>query len=469
MKYIGLFVFVIMSWTGTAQEVTLKKGVVLESVKVNDTLNESFSLYLPTAFNTDQAWPVLFVFNLKGKSVQAIRMFTNAAEKQGYILAASNSIKDTLSITNNILITNRMFNKVFSLLPIRQNRVYTAGYSEGGRFATLVPTFIKGVTGVLSCSSTIANKEILSTKKPFYYIGIVGKEDYLYSEMLKTTKILNRLKFPNQLLIHDFGREWPAVEKIEEALVYFNLAAMSKNTIKKDSIYVKQEYDKGIKKANLFLAAGKPLYAENVLSQMLLGYKTLINVDSLKYTLKKTKRSKLYKSNNSTENALLLKEDFIIGEYNYYLEEDVVTYNYNNLGWWKYQTEEIAKLLNSPKKLQKQLGARLQNYLEALVADNIDIVTAGSTVDEEALNFLYMLKTILAPSKYDSYLKIISYSSKIEDYGTAIFYLEELLSNGYTNTEELYKLEHTGLLRISPEFNETVAKYLNAARYDITE
>ena len=80
-----------------------------------------------------------------------------------------------------------------------------------------------------------------------------------------------------------------------------------------------------------------------------------------------------------------------------------------------------------------------------------------------------MLKTITNPDDYSYYLKVISKTAEHQDYGTAIFYVEELLKNGYTNKEELYNLEHTALLRITPEFNKVVAKYLKDARYDFIE
>ncbi|MGY8916543.1 MAG: alpha/beta hydrolase, partial [Flavobacteriales bacterium] len=60
-------------------------------------------------------------------------------------------------------------------------------------------------------------------------------------------------------------------------------------------------------------------------------------------------------------------------------------------------------------------------------------------------------------------------SSKMEDFGTALFYMEELLKNGFTDKATLYSLEHTALLRITPEFNELVTKYLDDARYGIKE
>lgn len=80
-----------------------------------------------------------------------------------------------------------------------------------------------------------------------------------------------------------------------------------------------------------------------------------------------------------------------------------------------------------------------------------------------------MIKTITDPDDYSYYLKIISDSSRYEDFGTAIFYLEELLKKGYTDKEALYTLEYTALLRITPEFNKLVEKYLDEARYKIKE
>ena len=115
------------------------------------------------------------------------------------------------------------------------------------------------------------------------------------------------------------------------------------------------------------------------------------------------------------------------------------------------------------------MGRRLKSYLNALIADNIDLVKLGNPVDEEALKFLWMMNTITDAKNPTPYLKVISNSAKVEDYGTALFYLEELLKTGYSDKSELYSLEHTAILRISPEFNKIVAKYLKDARYEVIE
>lgn len=458
-----------IAMTCAAQQMTLKKGIVIDSLPIsaNDSISETFSLYLPNKFEVSGTWPILFVFDMKGHGKQALGLIAAAAEEQGYILAASNNVRDTLPIAENILITNRMLNTVTTFLPIHKNRIYVGGFSGGGRFSTLIPTFIKGIQGVLVCGASVANTEVLTSKNPFHLIGIVGNEDYNYPEMLEVEEILNRMKFPNQLLIFEGGHEWPDTKQLGNALEIFTLAAMAKGRIPKDEAFVNAKYNEGLTQVNMFFTANKPLLANNLLDEMLEIYRPFRDIDSIKSSQKTLKRSRIYKTRNRNQTAILFKETLIKEDYIYYLEEDILTYNYNNLGWWSYQMEELEKFKNNPDVLQQQMGKRLEGYINAIVADNIDIIKANDPVDGEALNFLWMLKTVINPKDYASYLNIISYNAKVNDTSTVLFYLEELLKNGYTDRSELYALEDTALLRLTPEFNDIVAKYLKEARYDL--
>ncbi|MGB6150408.1 MAG: alpha/beta hydrolase [Pricia sp.] len=457
-----------IAMTCSAQQMTLKKGIVIDSlpVSVNDSLPETFSLYLPKRFEVSGTWPVLFIFDMQGQGKQALNLVAAAAEEQGYILAASNDLRDTLPIANNILIANRMLNAVTALLPIHKNRIYVGGFSGGGRFSTLIPTFIKGIQGVLVCGASVANVEVLTSKNPFHLIGIVGNADYAYPDMLEVKEILNRMKFPNQLLVFEGGHEWPDSEHLGDAMEIFTLAAMAKGRIQRDSTFVNAKYNEGLTAVNILFTANKPLLANNLLDEMREIYSPFRDTDSIKTSQKTLKRSKIFRTRSRNQTALFFKETLIREDYNYYLEEDIITYNYNNLGWWSYQMEELEKFKKNPDVLQQQMGKRLEGYINALVDDNIDIIEANEPLDGEALNFLWMLKTVINPKAYESYLNIISYNAKVNDTSTALFYLEELLKNGYTDRAKLYALEDTALLRLTPEFNAIVAKYLKEARYD---
>jgi len=469
MKKLLLVLTLSVSFLSSAQQLTLRKGVIMESIAVNDTVPEDFALFLPTKFDASKKWPVIFVYDMQGRGERVLRMLAGAAEENNYILAASNKVNDSLSLTQNVLISKRMFNTVFSLFKIQKSRVYTAGFDGGARMASVLPTFMNQITGVISCGSTVGNKEVLSSKNPFHFIGIVGTEDFNYPEMVKMEELFNLMKFPNQTLIFDGGHQWPSQKLLTKALELFDLQAMAKNVIPADSTFIQASYKERLLDVNELISNKKPVQAYNDLGEVMEVYRHFLNVDSLKASRKILKRGSAYKSQKRSLNTWIFKESLIKDDYDYYLEEDILTYNYNNLGWWNYQMGELKKYKKSNNALQRQMGIRLEGYLNALIADNIDIIVYDTPVDEEALNLLWMLKTITSPEDFSNYLKVISWNAKVEDYSTAMYYLEELLKMGYTNTDELYALENTALFRITPEFNALVEKYLKKARYKIIE
>jgi|GEM_PF-370556 len=469
MKQFLLFLTLTAVNYSYSQLLSLKKGAVTDDILVHDSIPETFAIYLPSNFDASKKWPIVFVVDTEGKGKQAVGMFAGAAEKSGYVLAASNAVRDSLSISNNVRITTRMMNAVSSMVPVHPKRNYVGGFGNGARFASLLPTFIKNIQGVISCGASVANTEVLSSKRPFQFIGIVGNSDYNYPEMLALEKLLNRLRFPNQLLIFEGGHQWPTQEYLITAMEFFTLASMKNGHIPSDSTFIKEAYERNLVQINNWVAVQKPLIANALLDEIIDVFDPHLNIDSLANSKKILKRSKLFRVQSRDQNTLFFKETLIKEDYVYYLEEDILTYNYNNLGWWNYQMEELKKFDKSSRVFERQMGERLKGYVNALIEDNIDALKAEENIDEEALGFLWMLKTITDPFDHSYYLKIISQSSKFEDYGTALFYLEELLKKGYQNKEALYNLENTALLRISPQFNELVDKYLKAARYDIIE
>src|SRR5690606_16263074 len=247
----------------------------------------------------------------------------------------------------------------------------------------------------------------------------------------------------------------------------FTLSAMAKGAIDKDVQYIDRSYENNLMELNGLLNTNKLVRADNLLDVALSVYRLHKDTDSLKNIKKQLKKNKAYKAMQRTENNTMLKESFIREDFIYSLEEDVATYNFNNLGWWTYQMGELKKYGESNLAAERQMGKRLSGFLNAVIEEDIALLGAEEQIDEEALSLLWMLKTITAPREYGNYLKIISNSAKEDDFGTSLFYLEELLKNGYTDKALLYNLEHTALLRITPEFNQIVEKYLKGARYDV--
>ena len=211
---------------------------------------------------------------------------------------------------------------------------------------------------------------------------------------------------------------------------------------------------------------GKSLQAYHRLEEGISLFEKLADVSPMEQELKQVRRETNYRNQKRALAALLLKEGIMRQDYEFYLEDDVLSFNLDNLGWWKYQMELIDGYKESKNPEEQLLGLRLEGYINALSDDYLRIASSNGEPDDDARVLLYMLKTITAPEEPENYLNVVSLASKYDDFGTALFYLEELLKTGYSDREKLYSLEHTALLRISPEFNGLIAKYLKEARYD---
>ncbi len=469
MKKILLLAFVLISLVSYSQELRLLKGSITKNLIVNDTINETYSLYLPSNFDVDSAWPVAFVTDLKGRGDAALSLLISTAEQEGYVLASPNNLNDSLAISENVLIANRVLNSVFNTIPTAKYRIYTIGFDEGAMFASILPAFISELKGVISIGAEIGSFEVLNPKKPFQFIGIVNRADFNFSSMYESKFHLNKLKFPNELLVFDGDRNLPEKETIAKAFRMLTLTGMAKGYLQRNDSLIHASYNEFLIDVNANVSKQKPLLATYQMLDMEKVFRPLMELDSLKASQKVLRRSTAYRQANRSQNSYFLKESFTKEDYGYYLEEDIISYNYANLGWWNYQMDELNKLDKSTNLFERQMSSRLRGYINALVSDNIDFIAADEKVDWEALNLLNMIKTITAPTEHEGYLNVISASSKMEDYGTALFYLEELLKTGYSDKEKLYSIEHASLFKIMPEFNEMIEKYLKDARYDVIE
>lgn len=468
MKKYGIFsVLILFCLMARAQQVTLRKGVILDSLSVGDSIPETFSLYLPSAFEMNSRWPLVLVFDMKGKGRQALGVLRAAAEERGYILAASNTISDSLPISDNILITNRLLDNLASLFPLQNGSIFTAGEGTGGQLAALIPSFVSQVSGVLSIGAALPNTDVLDEKRPFYFLGMVGKSNFPYPDMLRDKQRLDRMGIPNNLIVYDGGSGWPEPEFLRMAFALLALHGVKDGSPDGVGRQILEDYQDMLIEVNRQVHARQPYRAYQLLEELMAAYGGLLQIDSLDSSRRAIRRDRLFREQKSKESNALYKESLMREEYGYLLEEDILTYNFNNLGWWQFQMEELEAYEESGDEAEKYMGRRLKGYINALTEDRITQLEKSGQTDEEALLFLYMLKTIIAPEEYPYYLNVISLSAENDDFGTALFYLEELLKQGYTDKAELYALEHTALLRISPEYNSLIAKYLEEARYRV--
>lgn len=449
------------------QQLRIPKATLVDSIAVDSAQSSSFSMYLPSTFTQSEKWPVLLILNMDTDR-SLLKGMVPPAEELGYLIAAPNALSDTLSVTANLVHIKKVLESIKQLFPIQNGSVYAVGQKNGGRLANLVPVLLKNVAGALSINASLANFELLNAKNRFHFIGLVDKHNFTYKSLLRDEAVLNASSFPNQLLVTS-GAKTLQTPMLTKALRYFKLAAMTNGNTFKDNTVIAKWFQEDMQYIRTLKERGDWLLVDRAMAESMNAFRGLLVTDSLKSVKNDLKRNKVFRQQRREQQAAFFKEGLLKEDFTYYLEEDVLTYNFNNLGWWNYQMGQLEKYTKSTNSAELQMGYRLTDYVNALIEDTIDKVKGTDEVDEEALVFLYMLKTLTAPSDMNHYLKVVALASKNEDFGTALFYLEEAFRKGLKDKTVIYNIPHTALLRITPKFNALVDQYLDGARYEIKD
>lgn len=462
MKHLIFFLF--LSLQLTAQDFLVKKGVVVDDLKVSDTLEESYSLYLPRDFRNDKAWPVLFIFDEEGRGKSAAHLFTPASEEQGYILVASNDISRQNELEKNALIASRLLQNVTQKLPIDFQQVSTAGSMAGAKAATSIPLIFDNIHGVIAVGDHWLNFDLLDQKKNFAFIGIVGDEQFSASGMNHVTDALSRLKFPSQLYTYDGSSEWPDPEIIRSAVASLTLDAMRKKKRPVDQQLIADMYANDLARVNKLMSLNQLLNAANLLNIMEEKYDGFMTTSEIRLKQEQLSRSRNYTQQQREQSAILQKESRLMDDFIYYLEEDIRTANFENLGWWNYQKNQLDSL-SRKENAEAKMSLRLKEFIKEYVQLKRRELKVDRRSSLESKLLANMLQTIFNPKAFDAYRNIISLSAQDNDFQTAYFYLEEMLKHGYKDLDGLYNIEGTLGLRLTPEYNSIIEKHLGESRF----
>ena len=211
---------------------TFPKGTAIDKVLCLSDIKNSYSLYLPKAYNTKQNWPVVFFFDPHAQGRQPIQKYMGLAEKFGYIFIGSNNSENGQAIEAKEAIYNSLLADAKSRFAIDTRRIYTGGFSGGGRTAVSLAMNIGGINGVIGCGAGFP-----SLNKPignrFDYIGLVGDGDFNYQEMMNLDGALKNMNFPHQMLVFSGKHEWPPYNKMDDAFTWLQFNAMRSGLIDK--------------------------------------------------------------------------------------------------------------------------------------------------------------------------------------------------------------------------------------------
>ncbi|MCV6628362.1 MAG: hypothetical protein OIF50_00730 [Flavobacteriaceae bacterium] len=459
--------FLFFIWTGTvlqAQRMALKSDtLVFETVKT-DSIEASYSYYYPSQAKAKRQ-DVLVVHISKADAKKWMAYFRKVATAQGMLLFGNHNVDAKEHFVAQSEKYNLAIRDFSSRYALSTRSIYFVGIKQSCGFVQQMSYSLRRLAGVLLVNPQELLPQKTTLKNEMLRHVVLSSDNNYYSYGAQFAASNMKLKIPPQFYWY------PATDSIVPlTYMLFSIDQMSRklpeqNLSPTDSLVMQKRlghleaYIKQLKTDKRYLEALEALQL------MQDTYKPYMSRSYLKERIKTFKRSGALKTAlnqyfKAQSKAQLLQED-----YSYYFDEDMYRYNFENLGWWNYQMSELLKFEQGEDLYLKRMGVLLRGELLLRIDQQIPIVENRRPLDDKLLDLLLMLKTVVYPDSYQAYLRIISMSSQREDFGTALFYTEELLKNGFKDYQQMYTIPKTTFLKLSPEFNDIVRSYFGKSRY----
>jgi dienelactone hydrolase len=198
----------------------LPRGQIVPDVKCLADASQSYALYLPSTYSPDKAWPLLMGFHPGARGIAIVEKYRAAAEKYGYIVAASNNSRNgPWDVSERAVVA--MTRDLAARFTTDQKRLYATGHSGGARVAMQI-ALTNPLAGIIASSAGYPDS-VPRSKLKFVVFGTAGDTDFNYIEL----KLLdNALKTPHRVVIFDGGHTLPPDDLALEAVEWLELQAI---------------------------------------------------------------------------------------------------------------------------------------------------------------------------------------------------------------------------------------------------
>lgn len=253
--------FVLMALTPMVRSARAEHptGEMVEGVACQNDPSQTYTLYLPPGYDPSQRWPVLLVFDPRGRSVLAAELFRDAAEEYGWIIVSSNDTRSDGPMEPNVRAINALWPEVHTRYPSDTSRLYAAGFSGGAHLAYGLGKGTGELAGVIACGGRFFRDTLEDTS--FALFGAAGTTDFNYRHMHTVDEFLEKQGNRHRLEIFEGTHTWMPRELARLAVEFLEIDAMRRGTRTRDDELIARLYGADMRVAEELEESGSVLAA----------------------------------------------------------------------------------------------------------------------------------------------------------------------------------------------------------------
>lgn len=464
MQLFFRFLLLLSVCAGYGQELRLQKGQVNQGLAINDSLKDTYALYIPGNFDPQVANKVLFVFDPDGDGVRSARLFHAALERDDFVIA-SNEFPLTGDLEANVQKVLQLIERSMAIIKADPKNLYVAGLGEGARTASGLTYLVQNLAGVLLVNDIFIRYDVQPRKKGEIVYGLTGNASAKYYKMYTAFDRLGFVNKKNKLFEYDGEGGWPRLDYLGTVFNSLYFDRMDGYGEELDPAFVQHSYQQDSTTVDALVKRQDYLIAYDLLGELKNKYRGHIKLKPLRKQIQKLRRNPGFRSERNAVKADAENEAFLLDDLTYFLDNDLFLAAFDNLGYWDERATQFRKAAENPSKpYEQQVAKRMLGFIKNSLDEYGDKIKSLDMTANQLI-FFNALKTVVDPQDYEAYTKAISLAAKDNDENTAYFYLEEMLKNGYKDYNGVYTIPNTEAIRISPVFNSIVEKYFEKSKY----
>ena len=429
---------------------TFPHGQIIDSVRIAGSPHYSYALYLPSHYDPEKKWPVIFGLDPAARGKKPVEVFKKMADKYGYILAGSNNSRNG-PLKKSLPPIFAMIEDVGQKFNLDKKRVYLAGFSGGSRVASYIAFRFPDVTGVIACGAGLLPTLHLNNGLHFSYVSTVGNADMNFLEMKELYDDMNGINIPHYLIVFNGTHQWPDSASAGEAIRWLQLDAMRRHLVKTNKHFVQRYFTSQIQKANHDQQKRDYIDSYRTLQQIQRDFKTFsfISLKPVTDKIHNLDHSRSFRVAQKKERKITDLELDRLQKYEDALKK-IMNIRFDRAGelkspmWWKKQIREIQDFEKSRDRDYVLLGKRLDQYLNAQIyvyQHTID----NSWHDYHRLVWIDQVWSLLHPK-----------SPKVQYELARAFVLDKQIKNGMTALRKAIDLGYKNdqNLKTNPDFEK---------------
>jgi dienelactone hydrolase len=425
-------------------------GQVIDSVVCKKDSSQSYALYLPCAYSVEKKYPIIYAFDPHSSGKIPVSLYKKLAEEYGFIIVGSNNSKNGTTWEDSQTIAGKLFADTENRLSINTARIYALGFSGGARVANALTITNGSIAGVICCGASAPVANSIAPRNNYSFYGIVGIEDFNYTEMRKYDMVdLAGHNVKHVLSTFNGKHEWPNEDIMEEAFWWLDLNEMRKNnSYKKNDSLISIRLQASLKQVEAFQKQKMSLYAFRLCQKIINFYDGLADLSSCYANYKSGQ------SDPEIDKELKLEEI-------QWSEEESLKQNYikalqtQNLAWWNKNIASINQKIKTDKDKNKVLiNKRLLSFLS--LASYMQTTNALNQNMLPAADFFCKIYLLVDPTNSEAHYLMADIFSKNGNKTEAVKSLNLAIKNGFIDLVRLQSDEAFKGIKNTKEFADMI-------------